>query len=81
MLLSGSPDGYFIPDDPKIIGSKVTFNRGKGIPEYSNFSLMREMKEFSTNSTALILLIIEKIYQYVLEDENIKQRMKVFFEF
>ena len=81
MALAGGPGRYYIPDDPKIIGSKVKFNKDKKIPEYSNFSLMREMKKFATVSTSLVLLIIEEIYRNILEDENIKQRMKLFYNF
>jgi hypothetical protein len=42
---------------------------------------MREMKEFATVSTSLILLIIEGIFRNILEDDNIKQRMKPFTSF
>jgi len=81
LQIAGGPPGYYIPDDPKIIGTKVRFDKEKGIPVNSNFTLMREMKEFAEISTSMILLIIEEIYRLILEDKNIKERMKIFHNF
>lgn len=74
-LLQAGSRGYFLPDDPKIIGTKVKFDKERGEPVYSNFHLMREMRQFAEESTFRIIFIVENIFHVILEDEKIKQRM------
>jgi hypothetical protein len=81
MQIAGGPRGYFLPDDPKIMTQKVTFDKKIHQPIYSNFTLMREMKQFAESSASLILFIVEEIHGLILDDNKIKERMKKFFEF
>jgi hypothetical protein len=80
-LLVAGKEGYYIPDDPKIIGTKSTLKKGKTQPIFSNFTLMRELKHFAETSTSLILFIVEAIFNFILDDDNIKQRMSQLLNF
>ena len=80
-LLIAGAKGYYVPDDPKIIGTKVRFDKEKAQPIYSNFTLMREMKQFAEKSATAILLIIETIFGFILKDDKIKQRMTKLLNF
>lgn len=61
--------GYYIPDDPKILPSGVSFDHKKGISVYKNYTLMREIKQFAETSFSSILNIIEDIYGLILKYE------------
>ena len=79
-MIAGSR-GYFVPDDPKIIGTNIKPGKVKGHPTHSNFTKMREMKQFAVKSASVTLFIMEVIYGLILEDVKIKQQMSRLLDF
>jgi hypothetical protein len=67
--------GYFLPDDPRIIRSKerMRFDEEKMTIIIPNYTKWRELMEFSECSFLSVLQIIDEIYALILDDENIKE--------
>jgi hypothetical protein len=68
----GGVDGYFLPDDPKIMGvnERPFLDKERKIIVYPNFTQNREIKKYTQFLYKQVRIVTELIYIFILAEED-----------